>query len=286
MSTFLTIVGIVLAVVVVLYLLAIMPRISGKPEMASFHNWLYAHRGLHDNEGDAPENSMLAFQKAVEAGYGIELDVQLSKDNIPVVFHDYTLKRVCGVEGKVKDFTYEELQQFTLCKSNERIPRFVDVLNEVDGKVPLIVEHKIEGLDTSLCPIVDALLREYEGQYCMESFNPLGVYWYRKNHKEVVRGQLSQSFSMAEDEQYSGVLYFALQHLLFNFLAKPDFIAFHHKHHKCVSRRICSTLYGNTPACWTIKTQEEFDEALKHFKIIIFDSFIPATEQWEKISKK
>lgn len=278
MSTILIIVGIGLAVVCVLYFLAIMPRIIGKPDMTSFQNWLYAHRGLHDNGGEAPENSMLAFQQAVEAGYGIELDVQLTKDNVPVVFHDFTLKRVCGVEGKVKDYTYEELQQFTLCKSEQKIPKFEDVLKEVDGKVPLIVEHKIEGLDTSLCPIVDALLREYKGQYCMESFNPLGVYWYRKHHKEVVRGQLSEAFLKDENDEYRGVLYFALQHLLFNFLAKPDFIAFHHKHHKCVSRRLCCSLYGNTSVCWTIKSQEEFDEALKHFKIIIFDSFIPVTK--------
>ncbi len=285
MNTFVISLGIIVVVILALYLVAIMPRVWNRPETAAFTEWLYAHRGLHDNGGEAPENSMLAFCKAVEAGYGIELDVQLTKDKVPVVFHDFTLKRVCGVEGKVKDFTYEELQQFHLCKSNETIPRFEDVLKIVDGKVPLIVEHKIEGTDIAVCPIVDALLRDYKGLYCMESFNPLGVYWYRKNHKEVVRGQLSQDFSKGE-EQYRGPLYFALKHLLFNFLAKPDFIAFHHKHHKCVSRKICCSVYGNMSACWTIKSQEEFDEALNHFKIIIFDSFIPVTENWQKTQKK
>lgn len=286
MCTILIVAGICLVVICILYFLAIMPRIIDKPDMTSFHEWLYAHRGLHDNEGDAPENSMLAFQKAVDAEYGIELDVQLTKDNVPVVFHDFTLKRVCGVEGKVKDYTYEELQQFYLCKSEQKIPKFEDVLTLVDGKVPLIVEHKIEGTDIAVCPIVDALLCKYKGMYCMESFNPLGVYWYRKNHKEVVRGQLSDAFLKSENEEYKGALYFALQHLLFNFLAKPDFIAFHHKHYQCVSRRICCSLYGNTSVCWTIKSQEEFDEALKHFKIIIFDSFVPATENWRKNRKK
>ncbi len=285
MNTFVISFGIIVVVILALYLVAIMPRVWNKPETAVFTEWLYAHRGLHDNEGEAPENSMLAFRKAVAVGYGIELDVQLTKDKVPVVFHDFTLKRVCGVEGKIKDFTYEELQQFHLCKSNETIPRFEEVLKEVNGQVPLIVEHKIEGTDIAVCPIVDALLRDYKGLYCMESFNPLGVYWYRKNHKEVVRGQLSQDFSKGEEE-YRGPLYFALKHLLFNFLAKPDFIAFHHKHHKCVSRKICCSVYGNMSACWTIKSQEEFDEALNHFKIIIFDSFIPATENWQKNQKK
>ena len=84
--------------IICLYLLAIMPRIYKKPDMAPFQNWLYAHRGLHDNETDAPENSLKAFKKAVDGNFGIELDIQLTKDGIPVVFHDYSLKRIFGVE--------------------------------------------------------------------------------------------------------------------------------------------------------------------------------------------
>lgn len=104
----------VLAILAVLYLLAIMPRMTKRPDYTPLMGRHYAHRGLHDNKSDAPENSMAAFRKAIEAGYGIELDVQLTKDRIPVVFHDETLKRVCGVEGNVRDYTYEELQQFHL----------------------------------------------------------------------------------------------------------------------------------------------------------------------------
>ena len=93
------------------YLWAILPRMTARPDRSPLlAQRCYAHRGLHDNATDAPENSMAAFRKAVEAGYGIELDVQLSKDRIPVVFHDETLRRVCGVEGKVRDYTFEELQ--------------------------------------------------------------------------------------------------------------------------------------------------------------------------------
>lgn len=129
-----------------LYLLMIMPGMRRKPDTAALKQRLYAHRGLHDNNSDAPENSMRAFRKAVEAGFGIELDVQLSKDGVPVVFHDFTLKRICGGEGKVCDYTWSELQQFSLCGSDQKIPRFEDVLKLVDGKVPLIVELKIEAV--------------------------------------------------------------------------------------------------------------------------------------------
>ena len=194
----LAIILIVIVVLAILYFLMIMPRMAHKPDTACFKEWLYAHRGLHDNATQAPENSMAAFRKAVDAGFGIELDIQLTKDKIPVVFHDFTLKRVCGGEGKICDYTYEELQQFHLCESTEKIPKFEDVLQMVDGKVPLIVEFKIERTDLSLCPIADKMLRAYKGMYCMESFNPLGVQWYRKNHPEGRRVCGSIVFCPAE----------------------------------------------------------------------------------------
>ena len=267
------IIVICILILAVLYLLMIMPRMAGKPDTATFTKWLYAHRGLHDNRTDAPENSLRAFQKAVEAGFGIEMDIQMTKDHVPVVFHDFTLKRICNADGKIADYTFEELQQVHLCDSDQKIPKFEDVLKLVDGKVPLIVELKIEALDTSICPAGDKLLSAYKGMYCIESFNPLGVFWYRRHRKEIVRGQLSDAF--LKEGEYRGVLYFLLQNLVFNFLTKPDFIAYHHKYPEILSRRICRGLYHNTAAAWTIKSQKELDAARKNFDIFIFDSFMP-----------
>ena len=256
-----------------LYLLMIMPRIAGRPDSAPFRNWLYAHRGLHDNASDAPENSLRAFRKAVDAGFGIEMDVQMTKDGIPVVFHDYTLKRICRAEGKVCQHTYEELQTLFLCGTDQRIPRLEDVLKLVDGKVPLIVELKIEATDVSVCPAADKLLSQYKGMYCIESFNPLGVLWYRRNRRHVVRGQLADAFH--KEGEYWGPLYFFLQNLLFNWLGKPDFIAYNHKYPGMFSRSLCRKLFRSMAAAWTIKSQEELDEAAKYFDIYIFDSFMP-----------
>lgn len=269
----LLIVLICMLAVAVLYLLMIMPRMAGRPDATPLLQWLYAHRGLHDNKTDAPENSMRAFQKAVDAGFGIEMDVQLSKDGVPVVFHDYTLRRICGVEGKVSQRTFEELQQLSLCGTDQKIPRFEDVLKMVDGRVPLIVELKIETVNTAVCPAVDKLLSEYGGMYCIESFNPLGVLWYRRNRKKVVRGQLADAFY--REGEYSGPLYFFLQNLLFNWLGKPDFIAYNHKYPRMLSRSLCRGLYRGTAAAWTIKSQEELNSARKHFDLYIFDSFLP-----------
>lgn len=256
-----------------LYLLAIMPRLGNRKKRWDFLNTYYAHRGLHDNASQAPENSMAAFRKAVEAGYGIEMDVQMSKDGIPVVFHDFTLKRICGREGKVCDYTWQELKTFRLCESGETIPRFEDVLNEVRGRVPLIVELKVEKFDISLCPAVDALLEKYQGLYCIESFNPLVLKWYRENHGSVVRGQLSDGF--LKSGEFHGFLYFILQNLMLNFITKPDFVAYNHKYENILARRICRSLFKNMAVAWTIKSQEELDKARDKFDIFIFDSFVP-----------
>lgn len=285
---------IVLIVLMVLYLIMIMPRMIGKPDRKPFLKVMYAHRGLHDNETEAPENSMAAFRKAVEAGYGIELDVQLSKDGVPVIFHDFTLARVAryekgkepsdavrnedgtvGVKGKVIDYTYEELQEFHLMNSKEKIPTLHEFLDMVDGRVPLIVEYKIEWKDVSVCRVADKMLREYNGRYCIESFNPLGLLWYRKNHDSIMRGQLSDDFYREDPKQYKRPLYFLLSHLMFNFLTKPDFIAYNHKFEYILARRLCRYLYRNVAAAWTIKSQDELNRNKKKFDIFIFDSFIP-----------
>lgn len=262
-----------LLAVILLYLMMIMPGLRREPSAASFSKWLYAHRGLHDNTSDAPENSLRAFQKAVDAGFGMEMDIQLSKDQVPVVFHDNTLKRVCGAEGEVKDFTFEELQQFRLCGTDQRIPKFEEVLKLVDGRVPLIVELKIDTTNLALCPIADGLLSTYKGMYCIESFNPLAVRWYRKNRREIIRGQLSDAF--IKEGEYVGPLYFMLQNLLFNWLGRPDFIAYNRKYPKILSRLLCRNLFGNMAAAWTVKSREQLEEAKEYFDIYIFDSFLP-----------
>ncbi len=264
-----------ISAVIILYLLMIMPRMRHRPDSAPFTGVLYAHRGLHDNASEAPENSMEAFQKAVDAGFGIELDVQLSADKIPVVFHDFFLKRACGVEGKVADYTYEELQQFTLFDSEQRIPQFCDVLKAVDGRVPLIIEYKIPGGLTEVCPAADKLLQDYKGAYCIESFNPLGLLWYRQNRKEIMRGQLSDNFLKSGEKEFSPLLYFVLHHMLFNFLTKPDFIAYNHNRYKDLSRRLCRYLYRCPAVAWTIRSGEELTNRKKDFDLFIFDSFLP-----------
>lgn len=275
----------VLLVLIVLYLLAIKPGNRKNPEIDALRKQkLYAHRGLFDNESDHPENSMKAFQNAIDHHYGIEMDVQLSKDGIPVVFHDFRLKRVARdpdnqpVRGKVIDYTFEELQSFHLLNSEEKIPAFADFLNLVHGQVPLIVELKIENSDKKpvVCPKADALLQKYNGLYCIESFNPRGILWYKKNRPEVIRGQLSSSFNRTnKDRKKWWFIYFFTGNLMFNFLTKPDFIAYNALFYNNLSRKICRYVYHNTAVAWTIRSQEQLNERERDYDLFIFEKFIP-----------
>lgn len=257
----------------ILYLSAIMPRMWNRPDYAPLMGHYYAHRGLHDNNSEAPENSISAFKKAIEAGYGIELDVQLTKDRIPIVFHDDTLKRVCGVKGSAKDYTYAELMKFRLFDTNERIPKLADVLALVNGQVPLIIELKFPENPTTVCFYADTVIKNYKGVYCIESFHPLAVKWYKDHHPEVVRGQLSSNFIKSKDDTNPAET--LVHFLVTNFLSKPDFIAYDHRYKNNISRLACRYIFRSLSVSWTIKSQKELDACKDDFDLFIFEKFEP-----------
>ncbi len=266
-----------------LYLISIKPRIHGRPDYKPFFGHMYAHRGLHDmspavsrqkGKEYLPENSYAAIKRAADLGYGIEFDVHLTKDDIPVVFHDDTLNRMCGVKGCLRDYTYEELQQFSLLGTNERIPAFTDILKMVDGRVPLIIEYKVEKNADKLCRICDSILSDYKGLYCIESFHPLAVRWYKIHRPNIVRGQLSEDFT----RQKLNIPYFLLSHLIGNCYASPDFIAYNCKHKNELSRNICRKFYKSLSVAWTVRSQEELDNVSRSFDLFIFEGFVPARQ--------
>lgn len=254
-----------------LYLMSVTPRVVNRPDAGIFRKKYFAHRGLHDNAGEAPENSMAAFRRAVEAGYGIELDVQMTKDGIPVIFHDGTLERMCGVKARIEDYTYEQLQQFKLADSEQSIPKLEDMLALVDGRVPLIVEIKSETKEVTFCAVIDRMLRAYQGEYCIESFNPLVLLWYRRYHNSVVRGQLASNFRI--DGGHKSPLYFFMTHLLLNIFTAPDFIAYNHQFEEEPGRRICKWLYRHPAVAWTIRSEAELKKMDGKFDVFIFENF-------------
>lgn len=150
---------------------------------------LIAHRGLHNNI-DIPENSLKAFSLAIKNNYIIELDVHLLKDNTVIVFHDDNLKRMTGIDKKIIDFTYDGLKNINLLNTNYKIPKLDEVLKLVNGKVPIIIELKYDRKVGVLERQLVKLLDNYNGLFCIKSFNPFIVRWFKKNRKNYIRGLL------------------------------------------------------------------------------------------------
>ena len=207
-----------------LFLLA--PGTSSRRQREPFMGTNVAHRGLHSRDKSVPENSLEAFRLAAEAGYGIELDVQFSKDKQVVVFHDDTLDRVCGVHARVDELTYDELKELRLCGSDQTIPLFTEVLGVIRGRSPIICELKNSRNNRELCEKTYEIISGYRGDICVESFNPMIVAWFRFHAKDLLRGQLAQPTRFYDAETMSAPLAYALGHTLFNCLARPQFIAY------------------------------------------------------------
>ncbi len=202
------------------------PRRAGNKKKAPFAGRNFAHRGLYEKDGSIAENSLTAFARAAAAGYGIELDVQFSRDGQIVVFHDDTLTRVCGKEARVDEVDYAELRGLCLGETKDTVPLFADVLETVGGRVPIIVELKNGRRNKELCRRTLAMLRAYSGAYCVESFNPFIVAWFRFHAPEVLRGQLAQPPSLYKKEGFSAATGRLLGNVFFNFAARPHFIAY------------------------------------------------------------
>ena len=231
----------------------------------------YAHRGLHkgNKAGTPPENSLEAFELACQAGYGIELDVQLSRDGVVMVFHDSTLIRMTGKEGKVCDYTAEELGKITLADSNQTIPTFREVLALIDGRVPLLVELKGESFDKSLCPKVAEILKEYKGDYCLESFNPLLIGEMKKHLPESYRGLLYTN--ACKEKKKITVINVAVTWMLLNFIAKPNFIAYNKVYRNKLQVKLTTILFKAPRFVWTTRSEEELETARRLGECPIFE---------------
>ena len=262
----------VIILICLIYLFLIKPG-KHRSESSFFAKQKYAHRGLHDNQNGIPENSLLSFKRAMEKGYGVELDVQLTADKISVVFHDETLLRLCGDGRKVRELTYNELNQLRLLDTDEAVPMFTEVLDML-GQTPILCEIKTyPNNNLEVCKVVADTIKKYNCRLCIESFNPLAVRYFKQNMAEVIRGQLSMDF-IKNRSGLSRVTAFLLKNLLFNFYTKPDFIAFKHTNYKCFSFALCRKLFKLPCFAWTITSPAEEEKAMKDFNTVIFENYI------------
>lgn len=249
---------------------------SRRSRLKPFKNCYIAHRGYYNNDTDRPENSMKAFISAAEHGFGIELDVRLTKDNIPVVIHDEDLYRVCGIHKRVEDVNYSELISYKLFNSDETIPLFEDVLKELNGKVPLVIEIKAEYEVFDICNTVMRKLYCYPGIYCIESFSPFVLKWFKDHEPNVLRGQLSMDFFDTDKEiNKPWIVKFGAKNLLTNTFSRPDFISYEWKGAESLPMILHRKVFESNTAAWTVRNKEDLRYAEKYFDMIIFEGFDP-----------
>lgn len=219
-----------------------------------------AHRGIHDNK-NVVENSIPSFKECIKENIPIELDVHLLKDNEIVVIHDDNLKRLTGLQKRLKDLTYNDIKDLKLLKTNDKIPTLKEVLELVDGKVPLIIELKYDNLPFTLEKELVKQLDKYKGKFAVKSFHPLIIYWFKKNRPEYIRGLLVPSNGVEFKRKI-------LHSMILSFLAKPDFISadIRRNNNKLIKKDI--PVLG-----WTIKSQEDYDNNKYKYTNLIIDDF-------------
>ncbi len=266
---------IVLVLLELFYVYTILPRTSKRRETLLFTDTYYAHRGLHNLSLGIPENSMTAFVNAVEKGYGIELDVQLTKDEKLVVFHDTMLSRVCGIDLPVSQKTYAQLRELNLFKTDEKIPLLEDVLKVVDGKVPLLIEIKLINTNTRVCFLLNQLLSAYKGAYMIESFNTFALHWYKKHRPDIIRGQLSANLLGRKPGRSDIVTSFLTTNLMGNCLGRPDFIAYCYHDTYNLGYQILKRVLKTPTFAWTLHSEEAYKKYHLAFHSVIFENFIP-----------
>ena len=236
----------------------------------SDNHWLInipiAHRGLWNST--LPENTLPAYKNAVENGYAIETDLYITTDGVIVCFHDVALNRLTGANGKIYQKSYEELNNLFVSGSNEKIPTFQQLLDCVDGKVPLLIEFKEQPNHKALLNKAIDMLKNYKGEFAVQSFNPAYVSAFRKKAPEFIRGILATDYI---DQPTPKIKKIIAKKMPFNFMCMPDFISYRHtglpvKKRKAKNKRVI---------CWTITNKTQLLKAKKYAENFIFENFIP-----------
>lgn len=239
------------------------------------NTWLFtkpiAHRGLHDAE--SPENTLSAFKKAKDAGYPIELDVRIIDDGTLVVFHDEKLSRLTNSDGYVTNLVKEKLKDYKILKSEEHIPTFEEALELINGQVPVLIEIKNEHKVGALEKKVLEMLKGYDGEYAVQSFNPYTVEYFKIHAPHIMRGQLSSFFT--DEKSLSFFKKFVLKRMLLNRISKPDFLAY--------DQRFLPNIYVTKTKlpvlAWTVRSQQEYEDVKLYCDNIVFENFIPQIDK-------
>ena len=246
----------------------LLPGESSQAQRAPFWGVNFAHRGLHSQDRSVPENSLAAFTAAVDAGYAIELDVRLTYDGRVVVFHDAELQRMCGVPGTVRQHTLAQLSALTLLDTGQPIPTLRQALEVVGEKVPLLIELKPDSCWRELCEGTWRVLRGYDGDICVQSFDPRILRWFRHRAPGLLRGQLVGRPKDLGGGPAAYIVGWGLSH----FLGRPGFIACQKGYRPPLVRlawHLCMSLV------WTVRPEDDNTQMELGYDSVIFEFYEP-----------
>lgn len=242
--------------------------------MNLYDTWLIqkplSHRGMFTKE--LPENTIGAFENAVKNNYGCELDVQMTTDGVIVVFHDYDMTRLTGHNGDIREKSYEEIKNYKINNTKYGIPTFEEVLKVVDGKIPLLVEVKNHKNIGPMDKKVRDILRNYKGEFAIESFNPFIVRWFYKNAPEMIRGQLSCPFDGDDLPKYQKKI-----------LRRMPFVKYNHSQFIAYdiddidkNKKVMKYKNKHIPiVAWTCRDPKKAIETKKYYDNYIFEGYVP-----------
>jgi glycerophosphoryl diester phosphodiesterase len=236
-----------------------------------------AHRGLHDRARGVIENSMSAFRAAVAGGFAIECDVQRAADGEAMVFHDYTLERLTGRSGRVDGLAAAALSSLGLTGGGDRVGTLADLLDMVDGRVPVVVEIKsrFDG-DLRLTRRVIETLAGRAQPVALKSFDPRIVAACRMLAPDRPRGIVAMlDYTYPDYEHIPPAEKHAMANLLHFNETSPDFLSWRVKDLPAAAPFLCRSVIGLPVMSWTVRTAEERMIAGTHADQMVFEGFVP-----------
>ncbi len=265
-----SILGLLLVVYFIFFLMLLPGRKSKK--LMKF-DWLFekpiAHRGYHKGNQEVPENSKIAFQRAIDKGYNIEIDLNITKDNRVVVIHDGTLDRMCGTKNvRIRDLTLAEVKQYRLMGGEQEIMELQEFLDFVDDRAGLLIEMK-DSFDGELEKAALPILRAYKGRYVMQAFSPFSLKWFKKNAPEIPRGQLC--FNYMSNKGMKWHRRFLYTYLFSNFIGRPHFISYCWPGAEQYTNRLLRKM-GAKLLVWTVVNEDIYNKVKDHCDNVIFEN--------------
>jgi len=233
---------------------------------------LISHRGLHDIKNKIPENSMKAFKESISNGFAIECDVRISNDDLIYVFHDRLTKRLCNENHKFEKLNSNKINELRLINTNEKIPLLSQVLDEINGQVPLMIEIKPTNRYKKLSKILVEQLKSYTGEIAIQSYSPIIIAWFKRKHPDIIRGLIQEKFGHSHQPFWP--IWYLSQMSFWDKICQPDFYNYNIKDlpNKKMDKQQSN---GKLVISFTARNQKDLDFVKNNYSNAVFEKFIP-----------